>query len=143
MKVIYPIHSTIAFQLDLFLCQKGLVQLEYPCTRVFVTFEKEDHQQIVLKKLSVPRRHARKNNKSVLEGENYVFEDTVLYAVEPSEPNAIRWQDLNADAGTKIKEYVFTFLLSCASIAACGYIVNAVDKKYPGLITAFVIAGKI
>jgi hypothetical protein len=69
---------------------KGLAQLSYPCTKVFVTFERESHQREVLKKLSVGAWHIQKNNTKVLDDERYLFEGKVLKAVESVEPNSVR-----------------------------------------------------
>ena len=69
---------------------KGLAQLSYPCTKVFVTFEKEAHQREILAKLSVGQWHIRKNNAKVLENERYLFDGKVLKVVESVEPNSVR-----------------------------------------------------
>jgi len=69
---------------------KGLAQLSYPCTKVFVTFEKEAHQREVLTKLSVGGWHIKKNNAKVLGDQKYLFRDTVLKVLASVEPNSVR-----------------------------------------------------
>lgn len=109
---------------------KGLAQLPYPCTNVFITFEYEKDQRKVLKKLTVGYTAAVRNDKSVLEHENYVFrngrEDAkVLYVSEPDEPNAIRWNDLNATFYSRSTAMALTTLVSFVSYIVVFYAVRA------------------
>lgn len=89
---------------------KGLAQLSYPCTNVFVTFEKESHQREVLGKLSVGRWHVRRNNPNILGNPAYLFENRVLDVAESVEPNSVRWQDLNATIQERSDQMIVTRL---------------------------------
>eukprot|EP00980_Cylindrotheca_fusiformis_P003466 scaffold774_cov75-Cylindrotheca_fusiformis.AAC.3 len=120
---------------------KGLTQLSYPCTNVYVTFEMEKHQRMVLSKFAVGLRYIRKNDASVLEDPKLLFKDRVLQVMEPSEPNSVRWQDLNASKAEKTKESLSTTVLSFASIYVCALIVTFADSVSPGFGAAFTISG--
>ena len=63
---------------------------EFNVARVFVTFEKETYQRLVMKTLSV----ASINKKNV--AGNLRYGDTVLKVIEPDEPLSIRWTDLSS-----------------------------------------------
>mmetsp|Transcript_1459 Transcript_1459/g.2883 ORF Transcript_1459/g.2883 Transcript_1459/m.2883 type:complete len:1129 (+) Transcript_1459:720-4106(+) len=120
---------------------KGLTQLSYPCTNVYVTFELESHQRLVISKLSVGVKYIRNNDISVLEDPSYAFRDKVLLVQESPEPNSVRWQDLNADKASKTKEHLLTTLLSFASIYGCALIVQWSNSIAPGFGAAFTISG--
>ena len=94
---------------------KGLAQLFYPCTDVFLTFETEAEQRDVLEKMSVGILQAEKNMKSAVADPKYLFRgEHVLYVSEPQEPSTIRWQNLNVPQLQRMKSVfisgVVTFL---------------------------------
>jgi hypothetical protein len=99
-----------------------------------VTFEKESHKRFVLSKIDVGKQYIKKNDGKVLENPKYLFQGKVLNVNEPSEPNSVRWQDLNAPQSLKIKEHTFTTLLSFASIYICAVIVVKVDNFARGYV---------
>jgi len=120
---------------------KGLTQLSYPVTNVYVTFETESYKRIVMSKLSVGLKYIRNNDISILEDPKYAFRDTVLLVQEAPEPNSVRWQDLNADRSSKTKEHLLTTALSFASIYYCALIVRWANGLFPGIGAAFTISG--
>jgi hypothetical protein len=123
--------------------QKGLAQLNYPSTNIFVTFEKESHQRQVLSKLSVGKRYKKRNDPRALEHPKYMFEGTVLNACEATEPTSIRWGDLNVRATEKLKQLTFTSILTVAAIVVCALGVRAAEDASPGFGAAFTISSKI
>jgi len=70
-------------------------KLDYGVSDVFITFETENQQRSVLEKLSVGSLNVFFNQKGSLP-EEYLFRGRkVLNVIEPSEPNSIRWDDLD------------------------------------------------
>ena len=103
---------------------QGLSQLEYPVTNVFLTFNTEEDQRNVLQKLSKARTNASGTAHSRLS-----FRGTyVLNAVEPEEPSTIRWQDLNAKFGTRLKLQVYTLLVTLVMLAIDSVIIFQVNQ---------------
>jgi hypothetical protein len=70
-----------------------------------------------------------------------VFHDRVLQVMEPSEPNSVRWQDLNASRSARTREHIITTALSFASIFVCARIVTWANSVSPGFGAAFAISG--
>jgi len=91
---------------------KGLAQLDYRCTGVFVSFERESHQREVLSKLSIGKKYIKNNDPSGLEHPKFMFEGTVLSVAEAAEPNSIRWEDLNFEVSEKVKQTTITALIT-------------------------------
>ena len=120
---------------------KGLAQLGYPCTNVFVTFEKESDQREVLDRLAVGQFHIRRNNARILGDEKYLFQGKVLEVLESVEPNSVRWQDLNATVAERTDQMLLTSILTFGSILAVAKIVQFADVLHY-LGAAFCIAGK-
>jgi hypothetical protein len=120
---------------------QGLAQLSYPCTNVFVTFETEKDQRMVLSQLSVSYFAAGRNDKSALASPDYLFRgETVLAISEPEEPNTIRWQDLNTTFKDRMRQQGLTLFATLTAIVVVGlvvYIVNETDA----VLAAFVISG--
>jgi hypothetical protein len=109
---------------------KGLAQLSYPCTNVFLTFETEAAQRDVLSKLSVGILQADKNIKTAVADPKYLFRgEHVLYVSEPDEPNTIRWQNLNCTTIQRIKSMLLTSLVTLGGIVAVFFVVAAGKKR--------------
>jgi hypothetical protein len=85
----------------------------YPATTIFVTFDKEADQRKCLQALQVGQIHVVQNNVHALSSASHRFRGThVLRVLEPTEPSAIRWQDLDESIMTKIRECIISTLLS-------------------------------
>jgi hypothetical protein len=121
---------------------KGLAQLSYPCTNVFVTFETEKDQRDVLSKLSVGHRHLRSNNGKALSDPKYLFEGHLLLKVEESvEPNSVRWQDLNVTLPERMDQMIMANIVTFGCIYGVSRIVSySVDL--PAVGAALSISGK-
>mmetsp|Transcript_7835 Transcript_7835/g.11793 ORF Transcript_7835/g.11793 Transcript_7835/m.11793 type:complete len:1121 (+) Transcript_7835:93-3455(+) len=84
-----------------------LSQQSWPASTVFVTFENEKAQRLVLEKMLVAQIDAKRQNQSAVEDPNLLFRgEHVCFIEEPAEPSAIRWQDL----GVTKKEVAIKFL---------------------------------
>eukprot|EP00557_Chaetoceros_sp_GSL56_P013206 CAMPEP_0176482786 /NCGR_PEP_ID=MMETSP0200_2-20121128/3563_1 /TAXON_ID=947934 /ORGANISM="Chaetoceros sp., Strain GSL56" /LENGTH=1152 /DNA_ID=CAMNT_0017879129 /DNA_START=57 /DNA_END=3516 /DNA_ORIENTATION=+ len=71
-----------------------LSQTSYPASSVFVTFENEHTQRLVLEKMTVALVDAKRQNKNALSDPNLLFRCShVCFVEEPAEPSTIRWQD--------------------------------------------------
>ena len=111
---------------------EGLAQLDYPVTNVFITFETEEEQRRVLEKLSVGYRAAKANNQGALSDKKYLFRGNIVLDVyEPEEPSTIRWQDLNATIGARLKQQVYTLVYTLVLLAAVFYIIFVINLKNP------------
>jgi hypothetical protein len=120
---------------------KGLAQLSYPCTNVYVTFETERDQRYVMSKLSVGTSHVWRNNHNALSDKKYVFQGRhVLKAEEAVEPNTVRWQDLNVGYTHRMQQIVVANIFTWAAIFVCGVIVTLADTYTLG--AAFSISGE-
>jgi hypothetical protein len=102
----------------------------------------ENHQRTVLSKLSVGKRYIKKNDPSGLEKPEYTFEGRVLDAGEATEPNSIRWQDLNATSSEKLKQTMVTFVITIGAIYVCFLAVELAEELIPGIGAAFCISGE-
>jgi hypothetical protein len=71
-----------------------LSQTSYPASSVFITFENERTQRMVLEKMTVALVDAMRQNKNALSDPNLLFRGShVCLVEEPAEPSTIRWQD--------------------------------------------------
>ena len=109
---------------------EGLAQLNFPVTNIFVTFETEEDQRLVLTKLSVGTMQSRSNVTSALSDHKYLFRGKyVLSACEPDEPNTIRWEDLNTGVVQRIKELIITSFCTFVSLVLVAYLTYLADKS--------------
>jgi hypothetical protein len=90
---------------------------KYAVTTVFVTFETERDQRLVLEKLTVAKISIATNDTSVLEP-SYCFRgDLVLDVEEAKEPSVIRWPDLNETLLARVLQRIFTGAITVTLIA--------------------------
>ena len=71
-----------------------------------------------------------------------MFEGRVLNVVEATEPNSIRWQDLNVPGEEKLKYATISALVTIVSIIVCAYVVSLAEEASPGFGAAFTISGE-
>ena len=109
---------------------------------MFVTFEKERDQREVLKTLSVGKKYSRNDDPTALPDPKYMFEGSVLHVVEATEPNSIRWAELNIPASEKLIRTTITTCIICAIIYICTLAVALAEDLSPGFGAAFTIASK-
>lgn len=122
---------------------QGLSQQDYPATSVFVSFETEASQRLVLSKLSVGSMAANRNQTSVMaQTPNYLFRRKFLLNVqEPDEPSTVRWEDLNTKALQRYKQLLLTAIVTIGGIALIALFVRIMHDVSPVMaaltITAF------
>jgi hypothetical protein len=106
---------------------KEILELQkekYNATEVFITFETEEGQRAALSALTVGKINSVLNRTSVLPP-GCLFHGQILKVMEPEEPNAIRWLDLNATYIKKISMRTISFLVTCAILSFAGFLIAA------------------
>eukprot|EP00934_Nitzschia_sp_Nitz4_P005694 Nitzschia sp. Nitz4//scaffold351_size16537//12557//15992//NITZ4_008854-RA/size16537-augustus-gene-0.2-mRNA-1//1//CDS//3329548890//5684//frame0 len=100
-----------------------------PSCSVFVTFETESAQRAVLEGLAVGTQAAQKNDTSKVKDPRYLFRGKyVLEVIEPEEPSAIRWQEVNA---TRSEIATALFLTTFLCIVLIGIAFAVILFLYP------------
>jgi len=99
----------------------------YDVASVFVTFQEQAQQQRVLDFLVLPTLRKRLLNKK------YRYEGVILNVVEPAEPSAIHWHDLNTSNIVRAVQVFFTTLVSFALIVGGGFVITHARKTSPAL----------
>lgn len=107
---------------------RGLSQLDYDVTKVFITFETERAQREILSKMSVGTLDVfrqKSNRFSEEEDQKYLFGDDkiVLDVYEPEEPSSIRWEDLNSSIFSRLKYLCITTYFSWLIIVGVAYVI--------------------
>lgn len=103
---------------------RGLSQLDYHVTKVFVTFETERAQRSILSAMSVGKFAVVSQNTSRLQAPQFLFGGKkVLEIYEAEEPSSIRWQDLNAGVSARIKQICLTTLVSWVTVFAVAILI--------------------
>ena len=120
---------------------KGLSQLDYPVTSLFLTFETEKAQREVLSTLSVSKSEALRNNTKALKDKEHLFRGKhVLEIIEPEEPSTIRWSNLNTEFLKSVRAICITTVLTFFAIVLGSWIIQATNAAYDYLYTSIVIA---
>ena len=100
--------------------------MEYPVTKVILTFETEKDQRNVLSKLSVGYWQACMNNTNAVADPSYLFRGKqVLYVTEPDEPDTLRRQDLNASVTQRLLGMIITYIITLGGLVLTYFIVQA------------------
>mmetsp|Transcript_27370 Transcript_27370/g.65782 ORF Transcript_27370/g.65782 Transcript_27370/m.65782 type:complete len:1071 (-) Transcript_27370:1369-4581(-) len=97
---------------------KKMASLDYPATRIFVTFETEAAQRNILNHLSVGSRAVRKNDQLTLDDPRHLFRSKLVLSVnEAAEPSTIRWHDLSNRYIERSLKFVLTaYAWACAMV---------------------------
>lgn len=105
-----------------------LCKYEYPVSAVFVTFDTERAQRLVLREMNVPLYDALRQNKQAVKDHNYLFRgEKVLYVEEPPEPSTINWRDLQMTWWEYSIKYVTT-TLALGLLAASFFAIRALHN---------------
>ena len=95
---------------------RGLAQLSYSVTNVFITFETEKSQRDCLTALSTGKYYSSTNTKPKDMKTQYLFRNSyVLEVEEATEPSDVRWQSLNITLFGRLKVVgctVFTWFVT-------------------------------
>lgn len=94
---------------------KELQRKDYNCSSVFVTFETEIEQRRALKALNSGKIHIKGNGKNI--PNEFLFRDTVLDVIEPCEPSAVRYLDLETPLQKRVVQRLITMSITVALIA--------------------------
>ena len=116
-----------------------LSQKPWPASTIFVTFENELAQRLVLEKMLVAQVDATKQNRNAVSDQNLLFRgEHVCLVEEPAEPSTIRWQDL----GVTKKEVAIKFLATgfvLVLLAVSFYVIQTLHRINV-LFSAFAIS---
>lgn len=99
---------------------KKLSIMDFPATRVFVTFETEKAQRTILQQLSVGSKSVLKHSKFPIRNTKHLFRSShVLHIKEAAEPSTIRWHDLSDRPWERSFRYILTaYAWGCATFLA-------------------------
>ena len=123
-------------------CESEIIELaseSRPVTNVFVTFEKEEIQRSVLKKMMLPQSSIENNKKADLPNQSLLFRDRVLDVKEAAEPDTLRWDELNPTRKDTAKKALSTISV-CGVIVLVALVVQSlygVNQSYATLVIAF------
>jgi hypothetical protein len=94
-------------------------QSNFPASNIFITFETEDMQYEVLKKMTYA-----KANKTI--DSKYKFDGLTLKIKEADEPSAIRWVDLDDNPKSRRRKNIISFVLTAILIIGLAFALKAV-----------------
>ena len=94
-----------------------LQEKEYGCSSVFLTFETEDEQRRALEALKSGRIMKGNNDASSIPSEFKFRGKFVLDVIEPCEPNAVRYLELETPFKKKIVQRIITLSITVGLIA--------------------------
>lgn len=108
---------------------------------IFVTFEKEEQQRTVLKKMRCARLNSIFQTKMFLPSsvaENLFRDKHILNIVEATgEPSSIRWEDLDESLFTQIIQQIVTFIITLIMIVGGAYLITLCEMKLPYIYSGF------
>jgi hypothetical protein len=107
---------------------------DYHVASVFVTFQTESQQQLVLDKLVTPLLR-----RGLVFDKKYAYKGKLLKVHEPPYPSAIRWHDLNTPGLKRFVLNTSTTLVSLAVIVGGAFIITSARYKSGAETAAFVI----
>ena len=124
---------------------RGLAQVQHKVSKVFVTFETEEDQRLILNnfsygKLTVWKHQKRQTSGTVVVPTDCLFRGThALIVTEPAEPSAIRWDNLDDTLESQmISLSITTFVCICA-VVLIAFIVSLCRQISP-IFAAIVIS---
>lgn len=99
--------------------KKKIIELqekEYAVSQIFVTYETENGQRAALSALQLGWWDILTDNKNAVT-QNCLFQGKLLHIVQPAEPNAVRWLDLDDKPMRVFTMSLITLLINCCFIA--------------------------
>lgn len=94
-----------------------LQEQEYSVSQIFVTFETEEGQRTALSALKVGVGDLLMNNKNAVAASDLFRGNTLLEVVQPAEPNAVRWLDLDVKPKRIFMKSMITLAITLGLIA--------------------------
>ena len=105
---------------------------DHPASTVFVTFETEAGQREVLKALSVGSYAVRRNDRSSLSNPKHLFRGRrVLEVIEPEEPSAIRWEEVDTTPREMLRGILLTSFLCVVLVAITFLLIVLSYRSFP------------
>ncbi|CAB9497646.1 protease [Seminavis robusta] len=118
---------------------KELQLQEYELSKVYVTFETEEGQRSALEALSASRVDIIMNNTHNIPP-SAIFRDRVLRVIDPTEPNAVRWQDLSDSKLYRVLASFANFIVTIGLIAVAGYCADITRQELGPRMSAALVA---
>lgn len=118
---------------------------EYEAASIFVTFQTQYQQAMVLDRLSTPVLGERKIESK------YLYKGEQLKVAEPAEPSALRWGQLNVDFTARFAQIAFTTVVALLLVlgggiaisyarsispSIAGYLITALNILTPRVVSA-------
>ncbi len=101
---------------------------KYPVTKVFITFEFEEHQRLCLQSLEVPDINAYFDCLDKSQGRKLFRGVNVLNVQEPPEADNIRWENLSYSITSRFFRQFISWVLTMAILAASWYLIKITNK---------------
>jgi hypothetical protein len=124
---------------------RGLAQVQHKVSKVFVTFETEEDQRLILNnfsygKLDVWRHQRRQASGTVVVPNDCLFRGThALIVTEPAEPSAIRWDNLDDTLESQVISLSITTFVCICAVVLIAFIVSLCRQISP-VFAAIVIS---
>eukprot|EP00546_Thalassionema_frauenfeldii_P014586 CAMPEP_0178929534 /NCGR_PEP_ID=MMETSP0786-20121207/20660_1 /TAXON_ID=186022 /ORGANISM="Thalassionema frauenfeldii, Strain CCMP 1798" /LENGTH=762 /DNA_ID=CAMNT_0020605815 /DNA_START=863 /DNA_END=3151 /DNA_ORIENTATION=- len=107
-----------------------LSTVDFPVTRVYVTFETEAAQRKVLDLLSVGGKAIKRKDVMKVEDERHLFRSKVVLNIkEADEPSTVRWHDLSDKFWDKFFKMLMTTYACACSMALVAFIIKLCRNK--------------
>ena len=119
---------------------RGLSQIKYNASKVYVTFETEAAQRNALSILSRGVLDITRNNTNSMLKKHLFRGNRVLSVSEPEEPSTVRWEDLSTKLRVRIRGIVITTLFSLGLIVVTAILVFIIKERRGMDTAAFVIS---
>lgn len=118
---------------------KELQKKHYDVCQVFVTFETEAGQRTAMSALTVPGKLDIRMNNTGRVAPSALYNGRVLSVEEPTEPNAVRWLDIQVPKARKLLFRFINLAITVGLISFAGFIVKKIrDTAGPALSAIFV-----
>jgi len=107
---------------------RGLSQIDYPVTKVYISFETEGAQRSALNALSLGKLDIVRQKSKTLKKKFFFRGKTILKINEPQEPSTVRWQDLNSKMKQRLRQVLLTTIVSLCALGVCAFLVFFLNK---------------
>ncbi len=105
-----------------------LQQKDYDVSSVIVTFESESGKRTALEALSASRIAVKTQNTAGKKEED-LFRGRILDVIEPSEPSAIQYLNLDVGLIKRIVQFLITLTITLALVILSGWTVNLTRER--------------
>mmetsp|Transcript_5812 Transcript_5812/g.13266 ORF Transcript_5812/g.13266 Transcript_5812/m.13266 type:complete len:1004 (-) Transcript_5812:1353-4364(-) len=116
-----------------------LQQQEYQAAGVYITFETEEGQRTALEALNASEMEVMTNTAINLDSSS-LFKGKVLRVTEASEPNAVRWTDLNYSRGSIYLRLLITFCITLGLVAFSAFILQLSRTRVSTILFSVILS---